>query len=273
MKALESIPKYVIESLDRRQSIIGEQLKTLNLEYISVPGTFFERYPENFDPKESWVKSKRRLSISEIGCANSHLNVYKSIIASDVAIALVFEDDCSITDFSILNEIIDNALKMNIEESFCITLHAKKATLKYSERYDTFLFSVIDIPSTTVCYLITRKAAEALSIANQNLNYVADWPKNSKVKFYLTKRIIVETNEENSIIAKNRGTTSISSFSRLIIMLSIFSGVHYLMYRKYFNDLQEYVSILIMPSVVRFRAIFFSKKLPSPKNNIRLLKN
>ena len=270
MSFLESIPKFVIESPNRRDSFIGNQLRELGIAYSSIDATFLDEFPQEFDPKESWAKSKRHLSLPELGTATSHRKCYMEIVASDIGYALIFEDDCRIINIEIFDQILKFLSEMDLSKAFVVSFFTKVASLKFSETYNTHLYSVVSEPSHAVCYFISNPAAKALLNANQNLAYVADWPKNSRVHFYLSKEKLIVTDIAKSLISEDRGSTNISTFQRVTIMMSIFTGIHFLWYRKYFKNFQEFLSILILPTVQRKIVNLFSFSVPVYGNRVRI---
>lgn len=270
MSFLESIPKFVIESPNRRVSFIGQQFREIGITYSSIDATFLDEFPQEFDPKESWAKSKRRLSLPELGTATSHRKCYEEIVASEIGCALVFEDDCQINNIEKFDQILKFLSQMDLSKAFVVSFFTKVASLKFSETYNTHLYSVVSEPSHAVCYFISNPAAKALLNANQNLTYVADWPKNSGVHFFLSKEKLIVTDIAKSFISEDRGSTNISNFQRFILMMSIFSGIHFMWFRKYFTSFQEFLSILILPPLQRKIVNVVSSSVPVYGNRVRI---
>jgi len=81
-----------------RHAHISRQLDKLHLEYEIVPGILGaglspeDRHIHYNDRKAKWRQS-RSLVPAEIGCALSHLKVYREIVARGIECALVLEDD------------------------------------------------------------------------------------------------------------------------------------------------------------------------------------
>ena len=270
MSMLKSIPKYVIESPERRMSFIGNQFGALGIKYFSIQSTFYDHFPTEFDKKESWVKSKRHLSLPELGTATSHIKCYEKIVSTKIPFALIFEDDCQIVDVDELDKILSLVNGMDLDQSFVVSFFTNVANLKISQKYDSFLFSVVNEPSSTVCYFLTNSAAKALLKTNRNLIYVADWPKNSGVEFYLAKKKYIVTDLVKSLISDNRGSTNVSSSDRFRLMISIFSGIHFLVNKKYFKSYREYASILIVPALQRQIIRIFSTVVPEYGYGVKL---
>ena len=270
MHHLHSIPIYVIEAKEKRTSTIGEQLVDLGVSYSSVPATFLDTFPSRFDPINSQIKLRRKLSLPEIGCAESHMNCYRKILESEDEIALIFEDDAYITDIKSLNVALSYLDEMILESKICISLYSKFATLRNGYFVHRNFHSVVDIPSSTVGYLVTRTAAESLLNSNKNHTYNADWPKNSNVQFYLTKNRFLETGFNDSLMENNRGTVNISTLERYLIMLSVFSFHYYFKHQNAFSSFSEYVNIMIKPTLVRTLYRIFSFPIFSLGKGVRM---
>jgi hypothetical protein len=99
---------------------------------------------------------------------------------------------------------------------------------------------------------------------------VADWPKNSGVKFYLSRKKYVITDLTKSLISDNRGSTKVSSGDRFILMISIFFGIHFLLNKKYFKSYKEYALILIVPTLKRQIIRIFSTIVPEYGHGVKL---
>jgi glycosyl transferase family 25 len=93
----------------RRASITG-QLSALGLPFELVPGVLgsalsaAELALHYDDGKAKW-RMARSLLPAEIGCALSHVNVYRMMVARDIPFALVLEDDVSLPGG--LGEVLD----------------------------------------------------------------------------------------------------------------------------------------------------------------------
>jgi len=87
----------LVKDADRREHIT-RQLNNLGLQYEIVPGIFGaglspeDRLRHYDDSKAKWRYSRSLVS-AEIGCALSHLKVYREIETRGIGCALVLEDD------------------------------------------------------------------------------------------------------------------------------------------------------------------------------------
>ena len=108
-----------LEKDSARRESISLQLQTLGLPFELVPAvyganlTHNERKQHYSDRKAKWYRS-RSLVDAEIGCALSHINVYRQIIDKGIDKALILEDDVTLPEnlqFFIdqANNIIDNS--------------------------------------------------------------------------------------------------------------------------------------------------------------------
>ncbi len=81
----------------RRRFIIG-QLEELKLAYEMVPGVYgaalsSEERTRHYNERKAKWRQSRKLTFAEIGCALSHLNIYRKMIERDIGYALILEDD------------------------------------------------------------------------------------------------------------------------------------------------------------------------------------
>ena len=87
------------ESADRRQYMIEEMKKT-NLQYEffdAVSGKDIKNIEEVYDHEYAVTKAGSPLNLGEIGCAMSHLLIYKKMIDENIERTLILEDDIIIT--------------------------------------------------------------------------------------------------------------------------------------------------------------------------------
>ncbi len=99
-----NIKTYVInldrnpERLEHMQAVLGD----LGLEYERIAGVDGKALSESemakaFNAKRSYIaKRGYQLCAGEIGCALSHLSVYRKMVEGNIPLALVFEDDVKI---------------------------------------------------------------------------------------------------------------------------------------------------------------------------------
>lgn len=87
-----------LEKDQARRESIAKQLQDLNLEFEVIKAVYGanlspeERQRDYDDGKAKWLRS-RTLAPAEIGCAMSHINVYKLMAERQLQAALILEDD------------------------------------------------------------------------------------------------------------------------------------------------------------------------------------
>jgi glycosyl transferase, family 25 len=102
---LEGVHSFVIslpQDIKRREHLISQ------LQKIDVPFSIFEAIhgmslstedlEASYDREKALRISNRELSKGEIGCALSHMSIYKKMLAEDIQYALILEDDADILD-------------------------------------------------------------------------------------------------------------------------------------------------------------------------------
>ncbi|UTC76287.1 glycosyltransferase family 25 protein [Treponema sp. OMZ 792] len=153
------------ESTDRRQHMIEEMKKT-NLQYEffdAVNGKDIKNIEEVYD-KESAIKEYgRELKLGEIGCAMSHLLIFKKMIEEDIEQALIFEDDIIISnDF---NKVFSEILKLDNNGIILLGQSDKKLKTKIyfqniAQHYK--LKKIFNSGYGTYGYIICKKTAEKI---------------------------------------------------------------------------------------------------------------
>jgi glycosyl transferase family 25 len=253
MTSVIDIPSFVIADSEIRSSPLLQQLPRIVNSFTLVAPTFLTEYPPNFDEGRSYAKMKRKLSLSELGCATSHLQIYKTMVASKIDLALVFEDDALIrTDSELVFKRIVNDLK-NSEKLLgewprIFSLYTESANIIGASDISNFRF--VDTPSQTVCYVLNLPAARQLLDSNINLDYVADWPKIPGLTFYLCEKNLIEhgsKEQHNSMIEKSRSVERPTKFHKLKTAFEISTFRHYRKHKKYFSDFRSYVLVIMWP--------------------------
>lgn len=123
------LPIFVISltrSLERRESI-KKQMKHLGLEFEFIDAVDGKKLTEKQLNKVNFQTALKlcghELSMGEVGCALSHINIYEKIVTDNIENCIVLEDDIYIHS-SFINIINEIAL---IKNSELIFLHHGKA--------------------------------------------------------------------------------------------------------------------------------------------------
>ncbi len=162
---------FVISLKDatERRKLMAQQLEKLGIEFEFLDAFWGADYYDDekfFSKQLSKHYEKRLLSPGEVGCALSHLAIYKKIIEENIPYALIFEDDAVISPdiLKVLPEI-----EKNIKQNQMITL--TKCTFSYKKGrihlYDDYYISkpyMIKYGSIAQApgYIITKEAAEKI---------------------------------------------------------------------------------------------------------------
>ena len=116
-------------------------------------------------------------SKSVIGCAMSHVLVWKNFLKSDSEIMCVMEDDCHLSDNfkDFFNDIYNIQTKIGFDmlSLYCEGL----CNIGEYIQVDNYKFIKNPLfPLSAMCYFITRKGAEkALKIIGEKINYMVDF--------------------------------------------------------------------------------------------------
>ncbi|MCI6407033.1 glycosyltransferase family 25 protein [Veillonella caviae] len=157
----------------KRREHIANQCKKIGLEpryFDAIMG----KNISNLELHQSVVETNF-FTPSEIGCALSHLSLYKQLIASSHQALIVFEDDVHFTDSLSLDILQELYRFVETHEGPCVL------TLKASETYYTkvkFLnpFTIYSTPRfmDAYAYIINKEAAQNIIAAQTPLSFEID---------------------------------------------------------------------------------------------------
>lgn len=177
-----------LETHPERLAFADEQLKRLGLAYERLPAVMGKALSKQ-EMRQAWAKFHswcvmgRLIQPGEIGCALSHQQIYQRMVAEQIPLALILEDD------GLLGERLPEALKaaeafLEPERSqvLLLTHHAKGAPppagISASGGDEMFAEG----------YVITREGARQLLKANTPIVSVADawrrWVKRGFIALY-----------------------------------------------------------------------------------------
>lgn len=193
--------KTFVINLDKektRMASIDVQLSQLGVIYERISAVYGKELTKDelkcsFSAFRSFCAMGHRLTLGEIGCALSHISVYRQIIDENIPYALVFEDDI----------IVDDSFKVRITEIEKF-IDEKKAqvillsALGYNAKEDGIYRR--DQGMCTDAYVITLKAAREIYKSNNPVVVVADkwqrWAKRFGVEIYTCWPPIVQQDNE-----------------------------------------------------------------------------
>lgn len=119
----------LIHKQDRYLHMAGE-LRRCGVEYERIPAVYGKDLAEtelarSFSAFHSYCACGRKLTLGEIGCALSHLSVYRRMIEENIAVATVLEDDILLEEC--FNErCIDICSRMDLGKPQVVVLSAYK---------------------------------------------------------------------------------------------------------------------------------------------------
>lgn len=202
------IKVFVIKSRNRSlDTALLSFIHDNDLDMIESPGVFLKsgsNLDSVVDFKECHLRIGRNITLSEIGIALAHRQIYKRIIEEDCAWALVLEDDAFITNANLFKKQIENSIcfSPDIPRVSLLFHHAKR--LVDSQPNSTFKRSTIT-PSYAVAYALNKSAAIELLESQTPITSVADWPLcTHKIDYWLSNSFAImhgsETYHYNSYL-------------------------------------------------------------------------
>ncbi len=108
--------KTFVINLDKdteRMQFMHTQLSGMGIEYQRVAAILGKEYTptkDEYDENVALLKTGQALFPNELGCALSHKKVYEMIVANNIPLALIFEDDVLLPDN--FNQIVTEQVKL-----------------------------------------------------------------------------------------------------------------------------------------------------------------
>lgn len=145
-------------------------------------------YFDNKDPKEFKITCA-----GELGCAYSHLSIWRDIVKNNYNIVAVFEDD--IFTYPGFKKTVINISK-NIPEDadiIFLSIHNANPRKLYRVKNNKYLLKINTLFTGTYSYIITNKGAKKLLSKLQNINVTIDLAiatlvKNKQIVAYVSKK-------------------------------------------------------------------------------------
>jgi GR25 family glycosyltransferase involved in LPS biosynthesis len=251
------LPIYVISALRGREKNLLQKLADANISYKIMPAVFFESFPDYFNGWRSLLLSREKLTLPEIGTARAHLDVYSDLIQENHDCALILEDDANITDLNLLLQTSLDFQRLMLEKPYLLLHYTKYALLNKNSEIIPNVFPVIRYPSSAVCYLISRQAAIYLLERNSNLDFLADFPKDSRIQWYLNTSEIIRHDSNDSLLHEWRTEAKQSKAKRLLSLIGEITFINFMLLmfidqnlrRSYFQSIwypkiYQYLSLL-----------------------------
>jgi GR25 family glycosyltransferase involved in LPS biosynthesis len=237
-----------------------DDLRLLGLSPQLSSPKFLERHPPNFSAVSSRIKMRRQLVLAEIGCALAHLETYRILASLGNRWALILEDDAKLNLDS--REQFLNALKhidrLESEQPEGARVYSffSRSALVFDDNCTELFREVVGFPSEAVAYVINQKAAAILLETNRNLDYVADWPRNTKIDFFLSSNefFIHKSGEDKafSLIDHARIKNAPTLVQKTIMAISTVSFYYYFKFKRQFSTIFDYSANLVWP-IIKFR--------------------
>ena len=240
------------KDLARRESI-SAQLEALGLTYEMVPAVYgaglsVEDRSKLYDDRKAKLHRSRSLTPAEIGCALSHLRVYRTMIEHGIDHALILEDDVT----------LPSGLKLFLDDcSKCMDPTAPSVWLLAPAEGDKTSTNPVAIGAShhllpyrsgfyASSYLVTLPAAQALLAELRPVSDVADcWQRLRRYKvvdLFVVSLPLIEQNQEDfgsSTTSDYRTTVRIDPFAKGIYkarrVRSILWDLVYAPYRRWFR--------------------------------------
>lgn len=221
---------YVInldKSVDRMKKI-DDQMSALNLQYIRFSAIYGKELSDSEIDKYTTTTCRHLLcNHSMIGCALSHVSVWKKIIESGADFALVLEDDAN------LGKDLPHFLSSGVQEIYSKTRFNMLSLFSVFSpnigNYETIGDGTYTVrkgifPLSTVTYVITRQGAEKLlELLGERVKYHIDFRIAIQTLFkkfenyyeLVTPKLVTIDDSEPSTISTSKKSIVLSCLSKM----------------------------------------------------------
>jgi glycosyl transferase family 25 len=159
-----------------------------------------------------YLRTRKIISPSELGCTFSHIKALKTFLASSASYALIFEDDVVGSDEllqqaqSLINEIPDNSvLLLGCQDGLRNTMWQYGKRFSGKNVYKMFKLSHKYV-HRSCAYIVTRNSAQAILNRMNHPALADEWAYLLKddVDMYFVKLFAHPVNLENSLLEADR---------------------------------------------------------------------
>jgi glycosyl transferase family 25 len=211
------------DSKDRLQKI------TNNLNQLELP---FERFnaisgvnlsDDQIENRTTFLCRNILCNYGIIGCALSHITLWKDFMKTKDEYICVIEDDAEFNDnFPVLLKNVDYIYKQL--EFDMLSLHCIGLTFSFSKeiKIENYTFNKPLFPLTTTCYLLSKKGAKKLlknfEKAEYNIDFMIAWRNlfsNNLDYYYLKKPTVIINDFADSTINTKQNSILTSIFNIL----------------------------------------------------------
>jgi glycosyl transferase, family 25 len=169
----------LVGNVDRRNSIVG-QLDRLGLEYDVVPAVSgkelsAEELACHYDDKRFKRSEGRRAAPGEIGCALSHIGVYRRIVNEDIPRALILEDDAWLNpNLPMILEAMSDNVEPSEAQVFLLTWFVSLSRVPRIKLWSSYELGHVKKAYCSHGYVVTQSAARRLTDVLYPVKRVAD---------------------------------------------------------------------------------------------------
>src|ERR1700676_347715 len=163
-----------------RREAVENQLRKLSLSYelfpaISGKSLSFEEREQHYD-KTRFIRNEGRPALpGELGCALSHIAIYRLIKANQIAHALILEDDAWLNpNLPHLLQAIAQKYAPEDKNIFLLTWVTKVSMRRFDTLWSSYHVAEVESAVCTHGYVISNAAAEALIQTLYPVHHVAD---------------------------------------------------------------------------------------------------
>ena len=211
------------KSVDRLAKV-KKNMDSLNLKFNRFSAVYGKKLDNNTIKNNVTEFGKTILSnYSMIGCAMSHINLWKQLVNSDSKAYLILEDDAILTNESVeiikKIEIILDKYSIDILNLFCTDIGS--LFVQKSFTIDNYKFNKSVFPLITTAYIITKEGSNKLLNKINKISYHIDFQIASinlfyaDLNYYNSVKPLILNNHEDSTLGNNSDSLIINILYKL----------------------------------------------------------
>ncbi|MFB6320155.1 glycosyltransferase family 25 protein [Saccharicrinis sp. FJH54] len=177
-----------LEKDKERRQFVQQQLSQLNTPFNFITGVLgsslsTKKLATNYNNRKALRHQCRPLGPSEIGCALSHINIYRKIANENISLACILEDDVIIPEnFELILSQIEQFIDQSLPQVILLS-PAKTKQKVLAKLNNKFTIGRYKSGYYTSSYILNNLAAKALLKVLYPVNDVADcWKRLHKHK-------------------------------------------------------------------------------------------
>lgn len=209
-----------------RKEFMEKQLNKLEVPFDFFPAVLGKSLTEkelkqNYNDKKAFIHQCRSLVLAEIGCALSHINIYKKMVEEDIQVACIFEDDVILpAHLKDSLKLIEIEIDKKLPEAILLSpAETKGVGILLNENHQ---LSKYKNGFYTSAYVINLLGAKVMLKELYPVNDVADcWSRLNKHKIIKIRAVVPTLTEQQQEVFGSSTTDDINNSAKYSLRIKI----------------------------------------------------